>query len=122
MTTKTKALQVGDILKWEATPLTRIKVTAPKGTKAGQLFVLNPSEQGTVDKGVFLECPLEVALTDEEDGQVVIQPLNAVLNGKVIAEHAQFEASYLAAFSYRGIYFQHCEDLIQRCNAVKNNG
>lgn len=117
-----KGLQIGDILKWEATPLTRIKVTAPKGTKAGQLFVLDPSEQGTAVKGVFLECPIEVALTDEEDGQVVIQPLNAVLNGAVITEHAQLDASYLIAFTYRGVYIQHCEDLIQRCEAAKNNG
>lgn len=117
-----KGLQVGDILKWEATPLTRIKVTAPKGTKAGQLFVLDPSEQGTVDKGVFLECPIEVALTDEEDGQVVIQPLNAVLNGKVIAEHAQFDVSCLSAFSYRGVFIQHQADLVARCEAAKNNG
>lgn len=117
-----KGLQIGDILKWEATPLTRIKVTAPKGTKAGQLFELKQEEMMSITKGVFLECPIEVALTDEEDGQVVIQPFNAVLNGKVITEHAQFDVSYLAASTYRGIYFQHYEDLIQRCQSAANNG
>ena len=53
---------VGAFLKYEATPLTRVAVTAPKGTKAG----------------TFVDAPLRdgkklLALTDEADGTVLVR-------------------------------------------------
>nr|DAS54062.1 MAG TPA: hypothetical protein [Caudoviricetes sp.] len=59
----------GAFLKYEATPLTRVAVTAPKGTKAG----------------TFVDAPLRdgkklLALTDEADGKVLVQPHNCVID------------------------------------------
>lgn len=63
-----------DFLKWEATPLTRVTVSAAKGTKAGAL----------------VDFPLRskklVALTDEQDGVVVVQPHNCVIALDLVKE------------------------------------
>lgn len=72
--TETLGTVVGDFLKYEATPLTRVAVTAEKGTKAGK----------------FIDYPLRgkklVALTDEADGKVIVQPLNCVIDLTRIAD------------------------------------
>ena len=55
------------IIQWEATSMTRTEVSATVGTKAGQL----------------VDYPLRnqklVALTDEHDGKVQVQPHNCVI-------------------------------------------
>lgn len=65
---QTLGYATGDFLKWEATPLTRIAVPAAAGTKVGAL----------------VEYPLRgkhlVALTNESDGLVVVQPHNCVID------------------------------------------
>ena len=55
-------------LKYEATPLTRVSIAAPKGTKMGS-FVAYPLR----DNKKLL------ALSDEVDGKVWVQPHNCVL-------------------------------------------
>lgn len=60
---------ISDFLKYEATPLTRVAIDAPKGTKAGA-FVSWPFRNG----GKLL------ALTDEADGKVIVQPHNCIIN------------------------------------------
>lgn len=60
---------ISDFLKYEATPLTRVAITASQGTKAG----------------TFVEFPLRsglklLALTDEADGKVIVQPHNCIIN------------------------------------------
>ena len=59
-----------DILKYEATHLTRITIPAPVGTKAGAVVAHTARPNNS-----FL-----IALTDEEDGQVVVQPHNCVID------------------------------------------
>lgn len=65
---------VSDFLKYEATPLTRAAVAAETGTKAGK----------------FVDYPLRgkklVALTDEADGKVVVQPFNCIIDLSLIAD------------------------------------
>lgn len=60
---------ISDFLKYEATPLTRVKIDASQGTKAGT-FVNWPFRDG-----VKL-----LALTDEADGKVIVQPHNCIIN------------------------------------------
>ena len=60
---ETLPLTADAFLKWEATPLTRISIPAPKGTKTGQL-VVSPWGSGT----------WFIALGDEKDGKVTVQP------------------------------------------------
>lgn len=68
---------IGDILKWEASHMTRVAVAALAGTKAGALvgFPLRNHE------------PL-VALTDEADGTVVVQPHNCVIDLSLVSAAA----------------------------------
>lgn len=65
---------ISDFLKYEATPQTRVAVAATVGTKAGK----------------FVEYPLRgkklVALTDEADGKVIVQPLNCVIDLSKVAD------------------------------------
>ena len=65
---------ISDFLKYEATPQTRVAVAADTGTKAGK----------------FVEYPLRgkklVALTDENDGKVVVQPLNCIIDLSKVAD------------------------------------
>ena len=60
---------ISDFLKYEATPQTRVAITASQGTKAG----------------TFVSFPLRsefklLALTDEVDGKVIVQPHNCIIN------------------------------------------
>lgn len=67
---------LGDLLKYEATRLTRIEVPADKGTKMG----------------TFVDFPLRgkklLALSDEKDGKVVVQPHNCIINLDAVAADA----------------------------------
>ena len=67
----------GAFIKYEATQLTRVAVSAAKGTKAGT-FVDYPLREGKK----------LLALTDEQDGKVVVQPHNCVINLALVAESA----------------------------------
>lgn len=84
MTTKTKALQVGDILKWEATPLTRYLMDCPAGTKAGDIFAIDKGDtlKARNLSSDFTNVPF-VALSDEKNGVCEIQPFNAVVDASV---------------------------------------
>lgn len=61
-------IRPSQLVKWEATPLTRVDVSAEIGTKAG----------------TFVSYPLRgkkyIALTDEVNGKVSIQPHNCVID------------------------------------------
>ena len=59
-----KFITIGDLLKAEATALSREAIDAPTGTKIGQL-VKHPL------RGQYL-----VALSDETNGKVLVQPHN----------------------------------------------
>lgn len=63
-------------LKWENTHKTRQMVDAPKGTKMG----------------TFVDYPVRgkkyIALSDEKDGKVMIQPHNCVIDLSLITESA----------------------------------
>lgn len=60
-------LTIGDILKSEADPNNRIAIPAPVGTKTGQ-----PVKYVARDQYLF-------ALTDEVNGEVLVQPHNCVM-------------------------------------------
>ena len=60
---------ISDFLKYEATPQTRVAVAASQGTKAGT-FVNWPFRNGFK----------LLALTDEADGKVIVQPHNCIIN------------------------------------------
>lgn len=64
---------IGDILKYEATPMTRISVSAPAGTKAGAAVAV-PYKSRSSDPIVL------IALTDEKEGTVLVQPHNCVID------------------------------------------
>lgn len=72
----------GDYLKWEATPLTRTAVAAAPGTRAGT-FVDYPARSGKK----------LLALTDEADGKVLVQPHNCIIDLSQVAEAAVNGAS-----------------------------
>lgn len=67
-------IQLGDLLKYEASPLSRISVSAPVGTVAGQL-VTHPLRTGKL-----------VALTDEVNGEVLVQPHNCKIDLSKVKE------------------------------------
>lgn len=79
---KTKAVPqelgntISDYLKYEATYQTRVTVPAAPGTKAGS----------------FVEFPLRgkklVALSDEYDGEVVVQPHNCIIDLSLLTSAA----------------------------------
>lgn len=60
---------ISDFLKYEATPLTRVAIDAPPGTKAG-----------TFVSWTFRNGGKLLALTDEADGKVIVQPHNCIIN------------------------------------------
>lgn len=60
---------ISDFLKYEATPLTRVAIAAPQGTKAG-----------TFVSWAFRGSLKLLALTDEADGKVIVQPYNCIIN------------------------------------------
>lgn len=74
--TETFPVQTGDLLKGEALLLSRRVVKAESGTKAGQL----------VKYPLRTSNPWLVALTDEVNGEVVVQPHNCVINLEHVAE------------------------------------
>lgn len=61
-------LTIGDILKSEADPNNRIAIPAPVGTKTGQLVKY-------AERKEYL-----IALSDETNGEVLVQPHNCVMN------------------------------------------
>ncbi len=67
---------ISDFLKYEATRLTRTTVPAAIGTKAGALVTFS-----------LRDLPL-VALTDESDGQVIVQPHNCIIDLSLVSEAA----------------------------------
>lgn len=67
----------GDYIKYEATQLTRVAVAAAKGTKAGT-FVDYPARTGKK----------LLALTDEQEGTVLVQPHNCIIDLTFVAETA----------------------------------
>lgn len=62
-----KLIVLGDILKSEADPNSRISISAPKGTKIGDVVKYEPRNQ-------YL-----IALSDEVHGMVLVQPHNCVI-------------------------------------------
>ena len=60
---------VSDFLKYEATPQTRVAIAASQGTKAG-----------TFVSWAFRGSLKLLALTDEADGKVIVQPRNCIIN------------------------------------------
>ena len=68
-TSETLEPTIGSFIKYEATPLTRVAVTASKGTKAGT-FVDYPLREGKK----------LLALTSERNGKVIVQPHNCVID------------------------------------------
>ena len=76
-TAETLGRVVGDFLKWEATPLTRTPVAAAKGTKAGTFVDYAPRAGKKL-----------LALTDEQDGIVIVQPHNCIIDLTLVADAA----------------------------------
>lgn len=66
---------IGAILKWEATSATRVRVPAEVGTKQGALV------QYALASNAYFP-----ALTDEQDGTVLIQPLNCVVDTRLVPD------------------------------------
>lgn len=64
---------LGALLLYEQTPETRALVDAPVGTKAGQFVDYLPREGKKL-----------VALSDEQNGKVVVQPFNCVINAELL--------------------------------------
>ncbi|UTG70163.1 oxaloacetate decarboxylase alpha chain [Neisseria subflava] len=60
---------ISDFLKYEATPLTRVAIAAPQGTKAGTFVSWKFRNENKL-----------LALTDETDGKVIVQPHNCIIN------------------------------------------
>lgn len=91
---ETLPLVMTEILRYEATSMTRIEVTAPANLKAGQL----------------VDYPLRaqklVALTDEKDGKVQIQTHNCVidLNHTPASEIANLETFKKQGDTYGIVY------------------
>lgn len=61
-------ITIGDILKSEADFNSRVAITAPAGTQIGHLVDYTPRNQKLV------------ALSNEEHGQVLVQPHNCVID------------------------------------------
>lgn len=74
MNIPTLSITIGELLKSEADPLSRIAIPAPKGTKIAQLVKYEARKR-------YL-----VALSDEKDGQVLVQPHNCVINLDIVNE------------------------------------
>ena len=94
MTIETLPTTTGEILHYEATSITRETVSADTGIKAGQL----------------VDYPLRgqklVALTDEADGKVQVQPHNCViyLNFTPAAEIEDLDAFKKAGDAHGIVY------------------
>lgn len=68
MRTEVLGVGIGDILKFEATALTRVKVKVPDGTRAGDWVNFSLRDNKLV------------ALTDEQDGYALVQPHNCIID------------------------------------------
>ena len=68
MRTEVLGVGIGDILKFEATALTRVKVKVPNGTRAGDWVNFSLRDNKLV------------ALTDEQDGYALVQPHNCIID------------------------------------------
>lgn len=88
---QTLGASIGDYLKWEATHLTRVAVTAGAGTKAGT-FVDYPARSGKK----------LLALTDEQDGKVLVQPHNCIIDLSLVPEAAASSGESLAGLQADG--------------------
>lgn len=71
--TDTLPLSMSVFLKYEATPATRVQVPVPMGCKVGQLVPY------ALANGTYF-----VALSDEKNGLVTIQPLNCLMDTRQI--------------------------------------
>lgn len=65
---------IGDILKFEATALTRVKAKVPDGTRAGDWVNFSLRDNKLV------------ALTDEQDGYALVQPHNCIIDLRYCAK------------------------------------
>lgn len=74
MRTEVLGVGIGDILKFEATALTRVKVKVPNGTRAGDWVNFSLRDNKLV------------ALTDEQDGYALVQPHNCIIDLRYCAK------------------------------------
>ena len=74
MRTEVLGVGIGDILKFEATALTRVKVKVPDGTRAGDWVNFSLRDNKLV------------ALTDEQDGYALVQPHNCIIDLRYCAK------------------------------------
>lgn len=79
-------MALSDLLKYELTPHTRTTVSAAPGTKAGTFIDFPPRP------GVKL-----LALTDERDGMVTVQPHNCIINLDQVRAEALAQAGGMNA-------------------------
>ena len=98
-TAETLGRVVGDFLKWEVTPLTRAKVAAAKGTKAGTFVDYAPRAGKKL-----------LALTDEQDGIVIVQPHNCIIDLTLVAD-AAVKAAASAGGNLDGLKIQRADRL-----------
>ncbi|WP_199900983.1 hypothetical protein [Neisseria subflava] len=76
MRTEVLGVGIGDILKFEATALTRVKVKVPDGTRAGDWVNFSLRDNKLV----------ALALTDEQDGYALVQPHNCIIDLRYCAK------------------------------------
>jgi putative pilus assembly secretion protein len=74
MRTEVLGVGIGDILKFEATALTRVKVKVPNGTRAGDWVNFSLRDNKLI------------ALTDEQDGYALVQPHNCIIDLRYCAK------------------------------------
>ena len=74
MRTEVLGVGIGDILKFEATALTRVKVKVSEGTRAGDWVNFSLRDNKLV------------ALTDEQDGYALVQPHNCIIDLRYCAK------------------------------------
>ncbi len=74
MRTEVLGVGIGDILKFEATALTRVKVKVSEGTRAGNWVNFSLRDNKLV------------ALTDEQDGYALVQPHNCIIDLRYCAK------------------------------------
>lgn len=101
---QTMPLPLSAYLKWENTHHTRQMVDAPKGTKMGEFVDYAPYGSKLL------------ALSDEKDGKVMVQPKNCVIEYSNLTEQAIAKAGdmkgIIAAGSAHGIMYRNApEDL-----------
>lgn len=105
---QTMPLPLSAYLKWENTPHTRQTIAAPKGTKMGEFVDYAPY-------GTKL-----LALSDEHDGKVMVQPKDCIieysnLSEKAIAQVGDWQTLVNTAVNY-GIVYRNAP--VQAVNAL----